>query len=36
MYTRIHIYINVCAHLDLLNMGKPDNINMNPWAKERV
>jgi len=36
MYTRIHIYINICAHLYLLKMGKPDNINMNPWAKERM
>jgi len=33
--TRIHIFINICAHL-YLKMGKPDNINMNPWAKKRV
>ena len=33
--TRIHIYVNICAHL-YLKMGKPDNIHMNQWAKARV
>jgi len=36
VYTWIHIYINIYTHLHLLQMGKPDNMYMNPWAKERV